>query len=384
MNQDISSQFLPDELENSLLRAAMSEGSDALDAWRNWSTGIDLDDIGAGSLQIVPLLYKNLSGMGVQHELMGKYKGIYRYFWAQSQKVIKQTKPVVVELTTQGIPFLLIKGAAFRDVYYPDPFTRTFADLDLMVPESRYDETTSVFRENGVHVLDPRGGGLVSIRHAALFSTSSGVKIDLHWHLLHQCCYEGADDSFWSGAVPFDYQGVSCHTLNATDSLLHILVHGANLVEPKQLRWVCDAHFILKHGEIDWQRFTALCDKLKLAPLVTTTCRYLQRQFDMPIPNRVVENINGMRCSEDRTRELSLYASPRGALSAIPLLWYGYLDQHPGVTGLGKYTGFLGHLEQWCGVDSVFGLARFMFSQVRQRIKVRLRERQFAHFRPGW
>jgi len=46
-----------------------------------------------------------------------------------------------------GIPMRVLKGVALAHMVYPDPSSRVFADLDLLVPGSRFDEAAALARD---------------------------------------------------------------------------------------------------------------------------------------------------------------------------------------------------------------------------------------------
>jgi hypothetical protein len=61
-----------------LIRAALSDGPDALDAWRRWSTEFDLDSLDTEGFWILPLLYTNLTKGDFQHPERRRLAGVYK------------------------------------------------------------------------------------------------------------------------------------------------------------------------------------------------------------------------------------------------------------------------------------------------------------------
>ena len=51
----------PTSQQRLLLRAALLEGSHAIETWNDWKRGIILDRLDRGSIRLLPLLYHNLS-----------------------------------------------------------------------------------------------------------------------------------------------------------------------------------------------------------------------------------------------------------------------------------------------------------------------------------
>ncbi len=80
---------------------------------------------------------------------------------------------------TEGIPWLVMKGAHVRECAYPDPALRPAGDIDILIPpaDRRRAARALLGAGHAVHA-DP-----ANISHEATFS-HGGVDIDLHWHIL--------------------------------------------------------------------------------------------------------------------------------------------------------------------------------------------------------
>src|SRR5512147_1502008 len=64
-----------------LIRAALLKGKDALDAWKEWKSSVDVEELDPGSHRMLPLLYRNLKSQGIKDPSMYKYKGVYDQTW---------------------------------------------------------------------------------------------------------------------------------------------------------------------------------------------------------------------------------------------------------------------------------------------------------------
>lgn len=116
------------------MQAALMNGGDAVAAWKEWQSGVDLEDqLDQGSFRLLPLLYTNLKQQGVDDPLMGKLKGIYRQAWSKNQTLFHEMSRVVKFLQDQGIQTMLLKGAPLSLLYYRNNGARPMADIDVMV-----------------------------------------------------------------------------------------------------------------------------------------------------------------------------------------------------------------------------------------------------------
>src|SRR5262245_43289127 len=98
----------------------------------------DLDHLDAGSIRLLPLLYRTLERTGGGHDaLLGKLKGVYRHAWYGNQLRLRDTAVVLGELQRRGVDAMLLKGAALTLVHYRDHGLRPMEDVDLLVREAQ-------------------------------------------------------------------------------------------------------------------------------------------------------------------------------------------------------------------------------------------------------
>ncbi len=100
----------PTSVQEQLLDACLLSGKDALDAWHQWQAKVDLQRLDAGSYRLLPLLWRNLSRLGVDDPSMAVFKGVYRRTWYHNQMILAQAEELVATLCAAGIPTLALKG----------------------------------------------------------------------------------------------------------------------------------------------------------------------------------------------------------------------------------------------------------------------------------
>lgn len=273
-----------------LLRAALIQDQAAVAAWCEWQTRVDYDALDWGSYRLIPLVYRNLKSLGVEEGSLGRLRGIHRRTWYKNNLILNEATRLVHDFHAAGIPTLILKGVALAQLYYSDLGLRPMLDFDVLVP----------FKEKA-HALE-----LTRARdwkekfyapHACGFSTLQDNEFDLHWHAFAECCQANADDELWSGAVPFRIGDADTLTLNPSDTLLHVCVHGLawNTIPP--VRWVADAAMILRGAAIDWTRLIKQARQRQLALTARNALDYLQRTIDAPIPVDVLRELGATRIS---------------------------------------------------------------------------------------
>ena len=83
-----------------LLRAALWRNPSALEAWRRWKGTHSLmgSDLDSHSARLLPLVYKNLSAVGIDEPWMGALKGLYRYWWCANQDLFHRAAALLEQL----------------------------------------------------------------------------------------------------------------------------------------------------------------------------------------------------------------------------------------------------------------------------------------------
>src|SRR4051812_37038860 len=100
------------ELERLLLRAALLDGDAALDAWeRAKRLPRHIDD---APYRPLPLLYRNLSALGVDDPDMERLKGVYRHCWSSNQRLLAEARHAQDALGAAGGETLVLGDDSTR------------------------------------------------------------------------------------------------------------------------------------------------------------------------------------------------------------------------------------------------------------------------------
>ena len=267
---------LPDPAQRWLLEAALRDGDAAVGAWRQWVRAIEFDEMDAASQRLIPLLARNLERLDIDHPDRGRMRGIHRYWWSRNQILLHRLPQVLDVLRAERIDAMVLKGIPLALRYYDDIGLRPMADFDLLVRTEDADRAVGALHAGGWTINEPvrvfRRDRTVDVyaRPGVGFVAGDDTQCDLHWHLLHDCCWDGADDTFWTHATTLEWRGHTFLVPSPTDLLLHVIVHGTafNLMPP--IRWIADTVQVLRTApdEIDWDRMMALAERRWLTIVV--------------------------------------------------------------------------------------------------------------------
>ncbi len=247
---------------------------------------------------VVPHLRANLTALGVDDELLGLFRGVHRYIWAQNQLLLNRMKPFLEALEEAGIPTLVLKGAGMVAGSRLDAGMRPMKDLDVLVPTGQTKAAVDVLVRRGlVPVLGMPtwfvteyaptfecGWGFETIEH------DRSLRLDLHWHATYVSRQPDADDDFWDAAREVDLRGVRTRALAPADELLVAIVHGLHWDPLPTYRWVVDAALVARgeSGPVDFDRLVEQARRRRVTAMVTAGLDYLRREFAAPIPGGTI------------------------------------------------------------------------------------------------
>jgi hypothetical protein len=348
-----------------LLRAVLLQGKNSLDAWENWKSSGDINDLDRGSERLLPQLYRNLHDYGVRDPVLSQLKVIYRRTWRDNQLLFHQVSALLGAFHANGIETIVLKGAALALLHYKDVGLRPMNDFDVMIHEEKRSAAMQVMSELGWTPIPrwPEGltEGYLSVVNSHGFAHSAGRECDLHWHLFPECCQPDADNDFWEQAVPFRIHGVLTRALAPADQLLHVCVHGAEWNPIPPIRWITDAMMIMKSSSIDWNRILDQARKRQLMLPLRATLNYLVDEFEAPVPADTLESLRRAAISKLERAEYKYKIQnfePK-ALGYLPLLWFRYLRLEGNKRSGSKLIGFVKYLQRFWGAEKIWHLPTF-------------------------
>jgi hypothetical protein len=185
---------------------------------------------------------------------------------------------------TQGIPYLVVKGAHVRECVYPDPTLRLANDIDILVsPQDRQRAARALLEL--CYTYHEKAD---SISHEALFIRGQ-VDIDLHWHLMRP---GRTRVDMTEGFLARRQWNNGYWGLSDSDTLFLMLTH------PAFVRYVCSpnmglgrvADFLLwiQQRQLDWPAVLQLLEMAGLKAAAWTTLSWF-RMLAQPDTAKVME-----------------------------------------------------------------------------------------------
>jgi hypothetical protein len=283
----------PTEQQELLLHAALlptDQAGDAFVEWRNVSDPFELDE---GSRRLFPLVHRNLRRAGVTTSLDDVMWSAWVEASGRNQMLFRVLQQVLAALDDDGVPTLVLKGAALTLLHYRDRGARPMADVDVMVPREFVARAIEVLRADNWAVERPWRDRpvdqLVRMKHAVSLLRGDDT-LDLHWHALALSIGTNLEAELWDASVDMDVEGQRTRALGPADQLLHAFVHGLRYNPVPPLRWIADAHVVISssRGSLEWDQLLERADRYRLAAWVSAALGYLDAQFPTLVPPLVV------------------------------------------------------------------------------------------------
>lgn len=272
------------------MRAALLTGPAATEAAKEWLDAHRelahdaFQDLDSGSRRLLPLVYQNLSE-DVPVVMRNELKAVHRYYWVQNQQLFRRLETTLARLQAAEVPTLVLKGAALSVLHYRSMATRPMSDFDILVPEELGPMLVRQYLAEGwVPDCIPKTAPYIDYfyryRHAIDLMHPQDGTLDLHWHVLFQATYKGADEQFWEASVPMAVKSIATRSLNPSDQLLHACLHGYEFNDVPSIRWIADALTVIRTSQIDWERMVRVVTDLHLTIPCAEQFEFLNSAFN--------------------------------------------------------------------------------------------------------
>ena len=384
-NRFPASEGWPSDQQELLLKIASADPDRAYGLWRENRLCLFPGDVQVSTRFILPLVYQNLMGYHskIAPLTLQYLRKLYLITHAENSRRLRVLETIAHAFRNAGLQLTLLKGSALLLLYYEKAGLRPMSDVDIFVPVEKIDIALELLSSLG---WQPKSGNhqhsiesCVKWTHGHEFYNAEGQWIDLHWHIMHECCFKEADEDFMQGAVAFDYNGIRYSALNPADQLLHAFVQGARCEGFVYLRWAADAARVIQHAgvDMDWQRLVSLSKKYRLLLQVRNALAYMKEQIGIRIPDDIFEELHHLPVT--RTEQFEYHYKRQRIdnkfFSYWPVLWFDYSRQMHREPLILKMTGFPEFLRDYWGIEN-FNVFAGLFRTMTGKMLDSLRHRQ--------
>ncbi len=319
-----------------------------LNAWLAWKAEFGADLELHKHHRLLPLVYLRLQEMEYWDPSMELLRWAYERSARWNKNVLAAGEELLRIFQLHNIDVMLLKGAALYSLGLIDPGARFLADIDLLIRPEQRELAINTLRDSGFKIVEPAIHSHPDFSHSVTLSkgVTADEQIDLHTSLSYLDLNSRLDETLWQRKKAVTFQGREAYSLDPSDLLLNVCLHGAAFVGHK-CYWIVDAISILRSASItiDWDIFVSSCEQRKLGCVSLMTLRYLSNYCEAGIPENVLSGATAIPVSmQERLESLAESKPARLMLGQAPkkLLFFFRLD--PELRAQGQLATFLRYL----------------------------------------
>jgi hypothetical protein len=271
---------------------------------------------------LAPLLYHITRGQDllpppVEQALRHAYYGNA----GRNLLLLRDLEDVLSHLTAEGLPVILLKGAALAQAVYRNFSVRPMGDVDLLVRREK--DLPTALRVLAALGYDEIVPPQLTYTNQLMLRKPGRVEIpiEVHWSLFTSLYQHALTMNwFWQTTLPVDIGDASARILGPEAQLLylcgHILLpHGRE--RGPRLLWLHDvAEVIARYRErIDWEQVLAQAQAHYLVLPVQQVLARVGEEWNAPIPPVTLERLRALRPSPDEERVFAWFATTHSSVT---------------------------------------------------------------------
>lgn len=273
--------LLPSETEEQLLIACIAERPEAIRAWSSFvllagDAKAYFEKNYAGLKGLLPFVESRLAANAID---AGKTFHTYaRVALVREELRTRIVTDILAELlcsaNERGIRLTLLKGAALSATAYPKPSTRHVHAIDLLVHPQDWQAARDLLAASR---FKPKVCGPDASHHQD-YEHSTGLALGLHTRAFFLPYFELPLAEAAGRARRVEIKGSRVMVLSPEDNLVHICGHAAYARSRTNLRWACDAAWLIKHNpDLDWTVVLHTADRAGTLPALAVQINWLAR-----------------------------------------------------------------------------------------------------------
>lgn len=208
---------------------------------------------------VAPLLRIALRDMELPAQAQQRLDSAYWATAARNTRLLQALRAILDLLSGQGIPVIVLKGAALAEPLYGNIALRPMGDLDLLLHREDMPRAVAALGEVGyrpAHAEPRPGAHLAHEIELMLYQASApDLLVELHWSLFDAALYRERLPMawFWQTAIEAPVGGAPCRVLGHVAQVLHLCGHAMLHHQGERLLWTVDvARYLARYGgELD-------------------------------------------------------------------------------------------------------------------------------------
>jgi hypothetical protein len=219
-------------------------------------------------------------------------------------------------LAREGIPFVLLKGAAYLVDLYDDPGERALTDIDLLLKPGDVHRVARHLAASGyegsVDPWYPEYRRFEMVRRGGVRS-----RFEFHWHLGQSFRQRTDQQAVWDGTRDGRLEGMPCRLLGPEDAILYHVGHLADHYFGPTLKWIIDLREMLSRWQPDPADLANRAAKWRVRVALYLSLRHLEKLFPGEAPRDLMRRVEPGRIRRSVLARL-LSSSPAELIEPDP------------------------------------------------------------------
>jgi hypothetical protein len=262
------------------------------------ATGVDLDALAAAARfhGVTGCVYRSLGEIAGTQRAAG-LRSDYLHAIGCHLQALADLANLAPVLDSLDVRWLVVKGPVLAEDTYPQPDLRAYNDLDLLVPRPKLGQVLTAIEEAGSELIDRNWPLLRQLRVGEmLLRLSHGTLLDLHWDLLNQAAWRQTFTipmaEMFDRARSVRLGAARVMTLDATDALLHLGLHGC-LSGGNRLVWLKDVERAIASDPPSWDDVVRRARAWGIGPPVALTLKRAAALLGASVPEGLPQALAG-------------------------------------------------------------------------------------------
>jgi hypothetical protein len=273
---------------------------------------------------LLPIAFQRFGMSKMPGEVASRAAMFFAATWAETRLVLDATLPSVLALEAEGVPALLLKGAALSSSrILGEGFGRPMVDVDVLVPKRDFRRAFSFLLAEGWAPSNPNFSAQLEGHHSINLRLGMHGSLDLHSEPLQRSHNLDEDESMWTRAVSSTI-GRNSYLVPCLEDLIVLAVGHAWIGEARP---IADVQLLMTRAGLALD-VEQVVSSIKRRAFVLHAVRFFE-SHNQAVPgfvNPILERLEAVRVTRNERVLHSLERSdrmPKGVAPWVRQIAYG-------------------------------------------------------------
>jgi putative nucleotidyltransferase-like protein len=239
--------------------------------------------------RVTGLIYPELARAGISGppEIVNPIREAARKTLVDNLILLKALHQTASALRSEGIGFVLLKGASLLGFLYPEIQLRPMTDIDILIRAKDWPKVEDTLGPRGYRLPEPDEASYYEREwyHQVVETPDApSCYLEFHWNLESAERSRIDPDQLIHDAVACEIEGERFLRLCDDHLLIHLSVHLAHHYRDPALLWLEDLRRLLRRGSFDWERIESTARIWRVENCLAYSLGYLERVFPGSLP----------------------------------------------------------------------------------------------------